>query len=65
MSNWHEPLIFLLILISFVMGMSSIIMGFFAQPAETATMKTKVEYGFFGLTGLVLCALFSYALATA
>lgn len=65
MSNWYEPLIFLLILISFVLGMSSIIMGFVAQPANSTSMKTKVEYGFFGLTGLVLCALFSYALATA
>tara|TARA_R110002167_G_scaffold7812_2_gene36493 strand:- start:3203 stop:3400 length:198 start_codon:yes stop_codon:yes gene_type:complete len=64
MSNWVDPLIFLLIVISFVLGVSSFIMGFFAQPANTASMKTKVEYGFFGLTGLVLCALFSYALAT-
>jgi hypothetical protein len=63
MSNWVEPLIFLLIVISFVLGVSSFIMGFFAQPANTASMKTKVEYGFFSLTGLVLCVLFSYALA--
>ncbi|MDP5031560.1 MAG: hypothetical protein NWQ54_16785 [Paraglaciecola sp.] len=65
MSNWVEPLIFLLMVISFVLGVSSIIMGVFAQPAATASMKTKVEYGFFGLTGLVLCAVFSYALAIA
>lgn len=65
MSNWLEPLIFLLIVISFVLGLSSIIVGFLAQPAGAASMKAKIEYSFFGITGLVLCGLFSYALATA
>lgn len=65
MSNWHEPLIFVMALIAFVMGMSSLIMGLLPQPAGQNVMKNKVEYSFFGVSGLVVCLVFSYALATA
>lgn len=64
MSNWLEPFIFALALITFVLGLSSIIMGLLPQPSPANRMKTKVEYSFFGVAGIVLCALCSYALAT-
>ena len=64
MGNWLEPFIFALALVTFVLGLSSIIMGLLPQAAAANTMKTKIEYSFFGVAGIVLCALFSYALAT-
>ncbi len=65
MSNWHEPLLFTFALITFVMGISSIIMSLFPQPANANPLQTKVEYGFFGVSGLALFAVFVYALCNA
>ncbi|MDU0353186.1 hypothetical protein RS130_03885 [Paraglaciecola aquimarina] len=65
MSNWYEPILFGLALITFVLGLTSVIMGALPQPADKDTMQTKIEYGFFGVSGLVLFAVFLYALLTA
>lgn len=63
MGNWVEALLFGLALLAFVLGVSSIIMAMVYKPvAAEAGMKSKVEYGFFGVTGLVLGLLFVYAL---
>ncbi|GAA0372176.1 hypothetical protein GCM10009092_40570 [Bowmanella denitrificans] len=63
MSNWIEALLFGLALLAFVLGFSSIIMAMIHKPVTVdAEMKEKVEYGFFGVAGLVLCILFSYAI---
>lgn len=64
MGNWLDPLIFALALVTFVLGVSSLIMSFLPQPAGADVMKSKVEYSFFGVAGIVLCILCSYALAT-
>tara|TARA_R110000868_G_scaffold174251_3_gene410823 strand:+ start:173 stop:370 length:198 start_codon:yes stop_codon:yes gene_type:complete len=64
MGNWLEPLIFALALITFVLGVSSLIMSFLPQPVGAAVMKSKVEYSFFGIAGIVLCIVCTYALAT-
>ncbi|MCV2884693.1 hypothetical protein OE749_08290 [Aestuariibacter sp. AA17] len=59
MAEWGEALMFGVALVAFVLGLSSIIMGFMAQPAsEQGAMKEKVEYGFFGVSGLVISLLF-------
>ena len=65
MSNWHEPILFVFILITFVLGISSIIMSFLPAPEGVNVMQSKVEYGFFGASALALLAVFVYALATA
>ncbi|GAB3026495.1 hypothetical protein [Bowmanella dokdonensis] len=63
MSNWLDAFVFGLALMAFVLGVSSIIMALLHSPVTAGTaMKEKVEYGFFGISGLVLCILFSYAL---
>jgi hypothetical protein len=63
MGNWVEAILFGLALLAFVLGASSIIMAMTYRPAAAdAEMKSKVEYGFFGVTGLVLGLLFVYAL---
>jgi len=38
-------------------------MGFMTAKAGAEGMQEKIEYGFFGVTGLVLCMLMAYALA--
>ena len=63
MSNWLEAFLFGLALMAFVLGVSSMVMAIVHKPVSAgAAMKEKVEYGFFGISGLVLCVLFSYAL---
>jgi hypothetical protein len=64
MSNWHEPILFGFILITFVLCISSIIMSFLPAPEGVNVMQSKVEYGFFGASALALFAVFVYALAT-
>lgn len=65
MSNWYEPILFGFALITFVLGISSIIMSVLPQPAGKNVMQAKVEYGFFGASGLALFALFVYGLSIA
>ena len=65
MSNWYEPILFGFILITFVLGISSIIMSFLPTAEGENVMRTKVEYGFFGASAFALFAVFVYALATA
>jgi hypothetical protein len=65
MSNWHEPILFGFTLITFVLGISSIIMSFLPTPEGVNVMQSKVEYGFFGASALALFAVFVYALAIA
>jgi uncharacterized membrane protein YuzA (DUF378 family) len=63
MGNWTDAILFGFGLVAFVLGVTSIIMGFIAQPTEQGdTMKSRVEYGFFGVSGVVVFLLFVYAL---
>lgn len=65
MAQWFEAFIFGLALIAFTLGASNIIVGFMHQPVEgTSGLREKIEYGFFGVTGLIACAVLSYALAS-
>ena len=63
MGAWGEAVVFGAALVAFVLGLSSIILGVLPQPAgEAKGMKEKIEYGFFGITGLVFCILLWLAL---
>ncbi|MFT4937835.1 MAG: hypothetical protein ACI88A_000857 [Paraglaciecola sp.] len=62
MGNWNDAILFGFALTAFVLGISSIIMGFLPQASTHGTMKNRVEYGFFGVSGLILFILFVYAL---
>jgi hypothetical protein len=65
MTLWFEAFVFGLALVAFTLGASNIIIGFIHQPIEgTSGMREKVEYGFFGVSGLIVCAVLSYALST-
>lgn len=63
MGQWAEALVFGLALLAFVVGFSSIIMGFLPTRSNgVEDIKNKIEYGFFGLGGLVMCGLVAYLL---
>jgi hypothetical protein len=63
MSNWYEPILFGFTLITFVLGISSIIMSILPTPEGGSVLQSKVEYGFFGVSAMALFAVFVYALA--
>lgn len=62
MGDWGSAVLFGLMLVAFVLGLSSIIMGFF-QPAGGNVIKHRIEYGFFGVSGLIATALMFYAIS--
>jgi hypothetical protein len=65
MGAWAEAFLFGLVLIAFVLGASSIIMGFVHQPKDSeSTMAGKIEYGFFGVAGLIVSLVLMYGLST-
>jgi hypothetical protein len=63
MNEWASALIFGVALIAFVLGFSSIIMGFLTSSDGENVMQQRIEYGFFGVSGLVVCILMGYALS--
>ncbi|MEP0355129.1 MAG: hypothetical protein ABJH06_07375 [Paraglaciecola sp.] len=65
MSNWYEPILFGFTLIAFVLGLTSLIMSFLPVKEGEDPMQSRVEYGFFGVSGLVLFIVFIYALVVA
>ncbi|XOV79645.1 MAG: hypothetical protein ACFHVJ_01500 [Aestuariibacter sp.] len=62
MGDWVSAFIFGLALLAFVLGLSSVIMGFMTPKQEDA-LKKQVEYGFFGVAGLVISLLCFYAMS--
>ena len=62
MNEWASALIFGVALVAFVLGFSSIVMGFLADSEGESVMQQRIEYGFFGVSGIVVCVLMAYAL---
>lgn len=62
MNTWGSAFVFALTLVAFVIGLSCIIMSAI-QPAGADAIKKRVEYGFFGVSGLVVSGLFVYVLS--
>lgn len=63
MADWINAIMFGVALIAFTLGLSSIIMGFMSTAEGGKGMQEKIEYGFFGVSGLVVFLLMWYALA--
>lgn len=64
MNEWISAIGFAIGLVAFVLGLTSIIMGFISSgQSGPESVKQKIEYGFFGVTGLVVCLLMGYALS--
>lgn len=64
MSQWGEAILFGFALVSFVLGVSSLIMSMLPQASAATAIRNKVEYGFFGVSGLAVFAVFLYALCS-
>lgn len=62
MGEWTSALLFGLALLSFVLGFSSVIMGFI-EPKAHDVIKRQVEYGFFGVAGIIFSLIFVYAMS--
>lgn len=63
MANWLEPIAFGAALLCFVLGISSIIMSFMLPTTDAEVrIKQKVEYRFFGISGLIGFAVMLYAI---
>ena len=60
MASWAEAGLFGLIVLSVVLGISSILMGIIPSPAHG--IKEKVEYSFFGLAAIVIGILLTVAM---
>ncbi|MBU3021983.1 hypothetical protein [Aestuariibacter sp. A3R04] len=63
MNEWISAIGFGAGLVAFVLGLTSIIMGFMTAKSGAEGMQEKIEYGFFGVSGLVVCVLMAYALS--
>lgn len=49
--------------LALVLGLSCIVMGFLSEKSGAQAMQERIEYGFFGASGLVITLLFAYAAA--
>lgn len=62
MGDWIDAILFGVALVAFTLGMSSIVMGFMSNKEGAAAMQERVELGYLGVSGLVLCLLMVYVL---
>ena len=60
MASWAEAGLFGLTILTIVLGLSSIIMGIIPSPAHG--MKEKIEYGFFGVSSIIVGILLTLAI---
>ena len=63
MTDWINAVLFGIAVMAFALGLSSINMSFMTTETGANAMKEKIEYGFFGVSGLIVCLVMGYALA--
>ena len=56
-------LLFGLMMLALVLGLTYIVMAIIVNKSGAEGMKQRIEYGFFGVTGLAITGLFAYLLA--
>ena len=54
MSEWINAIVFGVGVLAFVLGITSIVMAVISTKTTESGMQEKVEYGFFGVAGLVV-----------
>ena len=62
MNDWLNALMFGVAIIALTLGLSSIVMGATVSSKVDNIMQQRVEYGFMGVSGLIIFALMVYAL---
>jgi len=48
-------------LLALILGLSCIVMGFLSDKTGAEAIQERIEYGFFGVSGLVITLLMAYA----
>ena len=62
MYEWLNALLFGVAVVAMVLGLSSIIMGVITEKQGAEALQERIEYGFLGVSALVICGLFGYLL---
>jgi hypothetical protein len=62
MSDWLNAILFGVGLVALVLGLSSIIMGLMSAKTGSSGLQEKIEYGYLGVSGLVVFLVVGYAL---
>lgn len=63
MGEWLNALLLGVAIVAMVLGLSSIIMGVITDKQGAEALKERIEYGFLGVSSLVICGLMGYLLA--
>ena len=61
MTEILSTLLFGVTMLVFVMGLSCIVMGVISSESGAAALKERIEYGFMGVSGIVVAALLFFA----
>lgn len=63
MGEWGNAILFGVVLIAFVLGLSNIIMGFMSTKQGAEGLQEKIEYGFLGVSGLIVSVVLTFAMS--
>jgi hypothetical protein len=63
MQDFVNAILFAGAALGLILGLSCIIMGFLSDKAGAEAIQERIEYGFFGVSGLVVTLLLAYAAA--
>ena len=63
MQDLINAIIFAGAAIALILGLSCIVMGFLSTKSGAEALKERIEYGFMGVSGLVITLLLGYAAA--
>lgn len=62
MSDWIDVILFGVVLVVFILGMSSIVMGFMFGKEGSEVFYECIEMGYLGVSGLVVSLLMFYVI---
>lgn len=60
MSEWIDVILFGVVLVVFILGLSSIVMGFMSSKEGSEVLYERIEMGYLGVFGLVVCLVLGY-----
>ena len=63
MGEWVDAILMGMLMLMFVLGLSTILMGVTASEKDGPVIQQRVEYGFMGVSALVICLLMLYGIS--
>lgn len=58
-----DTILFGLMMLALVLGLSCIVMAFLSEKKGAEALKERIEFGFFGVSGLAIMGLLAFATA--